>query len=106
MNPSHHGSDEQMFGAKQQVLHGGKGTKNVDLPMNGGSTRGNDGGALLLLPLKTSRLRTRTVPPSCSDLPIPGRPGMNPSHHGSDEQMFGAKQQVLRGGKGKTSICQ
>jgi hypothetical protein len=22
-------------------------------------------------------------------------PGMNPSHHGSDEQVFGAKQQVL-----------
>jgi hypothetical protein len=21
MNPSHHGSDEQMFGAEQQVLH-------------------------------------------------------------------------------------
>jgi hypothetical protein len=32
-------------------------------------------------------------------LPIPGRPGMNPSHHGSDEQMFGAKQQVLRGAR-------
>ena len=26
--------------------------------------------------------------------------GVNPSHHGSDEQMFGAKQQLLRGGKG------
>jgi hypothetical protein len=36
MNPSHHGSDEQVFGAKQQVLR--------DLPMNGGSTKGNDGG--------------------------------------------------------------
>jgi hypothetical protein len=33
-------------------------------------------------------------------LPIPGRPGMNPSHHGRDEQMFGAKQQVLRRGQG------
>jgi hypothetical protein len=33
--------------------------------------------------------------PSCSDLPISGRPGMNPSHHNSDEQMFGAEQQVL-----------
>jgi hypothetical protein len=47
---------------------------------------------------KTSRLRTRTALPSCSDLPIPGRTGMNPSHHGSDEQMFGAKQQVLHRG--------
>ena len=62
-------------------------------------TKGKDGGALLLLPLKISRLRTRTVPPSCSELPIPGRPGMNLSHHGSDEQMFGAKQQVC-GGRG------
>jgi len=25
VNPSHHGSDEQMFGAKRQVLHGGQG---------------------------------------------------------------------------------
>jgi len=25
MNPSDHGSDEQMFGAKQQVLHRGQG---------------------------------------------------------------------------------
>jgi hypothetical protein len=25
VNPSHHGSDEQMFGAKQQVLHRGSG---------------------------------------------------------------------------------
>jgi len=24
-------------------------------------------------------------------------PGMNPNHHGSDEQMFGAGRQVLRG---------
>ena len=24
-----------------------------------------------------------------AELPIRGRPGMNPSHHGSDEQMFG-----------------
>jgi hypothetical protein len=28
-----------------------------------------------------------------AELPIRGRPGMNPSHPGSDEQMFGAKQQ-------------
>jgi len=34
-----------------------------------------------------------------AELPIRGRPGMNPSHHGSDEQMFGAKQQVLLGGQ-------
>ena len=58
---------------------------------------GDDGGALLLLPLKSSRLQTRT-PPLSSDLPIRGRPGMNPSHHSSDEQMFGAAQQVLHRG--------
>ena len=44
------------------------------------------------LPLKTSGLRTRTAPLVhvliCR---------MNPSHHGSDEQVFGAKRQVLRG---------
>jgi hypothetical protein len=48
----------------------GPGPQEVDLPMNGGQ-------------------------PSCSDLPISDETGMNPSHHGSDEQMFGAKQQVL-----------
>ena len=31
---------------------------------------------------------------SLKDLPISGGPGMNPSHHGSDEQVFGAKQQA------------
>ena len=30
------------------------------------------------------------------DPKAPGGPGMNPSHHGGDEQMFGAEQQVLR----------
>jgi hypothetical protein len=33
---------------------------------------------------------------SCSDLPIRGKAR---SYHGSDEQMFGAKQQVLLAGK-------
>jgi hypothetical protein len=33
--------------------------------------------------------------PSYSDLPSSGGLGMNPSHHGSDEQMFGVEQQVL-----------
>jgi hypothetical protein len=33
-----------------------------------------------------------------SDLPIRGRPGMNPSHHGNDEQIFGAAQNVLHRG--------
>ena len=27
MNPSHHGSDEQMFGAKQQIPHEAETTK-------------------------------------------------------------------------------
>jgi hypothetical protein len=44
MNPSHHGSDEQMFGAKQQVLLRGLGDLEVDLPMNRGATTGNDAG--------------------------------------------------------------
>jgi hypothetical protein len=57
------------------------------------------------LSLKTSGLRTRTAPLS-SDSPIGGRPGMNPSHHGTDEQMFGSKQQFCTGGRAtKTSIC-
>jgi hypothetical protein len=43
--------------------------------MNGGLATCNDGGALLLLPLKISRLRTWTAPISCSDLPVRGRPG-------------------------------
>jgi len=33
--------------------------------------------------------------PLSSDLPIRRRPGMNPSHDCTDEQMFGAAQQVL-----------
>jgi hypothetical protein len=54
------------------------------------------------LSLKTSGFRTRTAPLVhvliCR---------MNPSHHGSDEQMFGAKQQVLHGARAtKKSICQ
>jgi hypothetical protein len=32
--------------------------------------------------------------PVSSDLPLSGGPGMNPSHHGSDERVFGAKQQA------------
>jgi hypothetical protein len=35
-----------------------------------------------------------------AELPIRDRLGMNPSHHGSDEQVFGATQQVLRRGQG------
>jgi hypothetical protein len=60
----------------------------------------DDGDVFSLLPCKLHWLRTRIAPPSCSDLPIPGRLGMNPSHHGSDEQMFGSKQQVLHRGLG------
>jgi hypothetical protein len=30
-------------------------------------------------------------------LPVPGQGRVNPSHYGSDEQVFGAKQQGLRG---------
>src|SRR5439155_21448 len=37
--------------------------------------------------------KTRPPGPSCQ---TSGFCRMNPSHHGSDEQMFGAKQQVLR----------
>ena len=39
------------------------------------ATAGDDGGALLLLPLKTSQVRMRTARPSWPDLPICGRPG-------------------------------
>jgi hypothetical protein len=35
-----------------------------------------------------------------AELPIRARPGMNLSQHGSDEQIFGAKQQILRRGQG------
>jgi hypothetical protein len=61
--------------AKQEVLHGARATKKLICQMNA------DG-------------------PSCSDLPISGGPGMNPSRDGSDEQVFGAKQQLLHGAKG------
>jgi hypothetical protein len=59
--------------------------------MNGGSTKGNDGGALPFAAPENFTAPNADAPPSFSDLLIPGRPGMNPSHHGSDEQMFGAK---------------
>jgi hypothetical protein len=53
------------------------------------------------LSLKTSGLPTRTAPLVhvliCR---------MNPSHHGTDEQMFGAAQQVLHGARTtQKSIC-
>jgi hypothetical protein len=57
----------------------------------GAKLAGDDGGALLLLPMKTSRLRTRAAPPSCSDFAGSRLARVNPSHHGSDEQVFGAK---------------
>jgi len=40
---------------------------------------------------------TAALCPSCSDLAGSRLARVNPGHHGSDEQMFGAKQQVLRG---------
>jgi len=45
--------------------------------------------------LKTSGLRTRTA--TLVHVLICR---MNPSHHGSDGQVFGAKQQLLQGAKG------
>jgi len=73
-----------------------------DLPISGGS--GNE--PKPPWQRRTSVWRKATIlhdggQPSCSDLPISGGPGLNPSHHGSDEQMFGAKQQVL--GTGQTT---
>jgi hypothetical protein len=35
MNPSHHGSDEQVFGAKQQVLGTGPSDEDTEPQMNG-----------------------------------------------------------------------
>jgi hypothetical protein len=89
------GATNKCLAQSNNSARGARGTKEVDLPMNGGSTKDNDGAALLL-PLKTSRLRNAER----SELPIRGRPGMNPSHHGSDEQMFGVKQQVPHQGQG------
>src|SRR5215472_10012166 len=46
------------------------------------------------------RLSAENFRPSNADCPscsCSGLPGMNPSHDGSDEQLFGPKQQVLRG---------
>jgi hypothetical protein len=69
--------------------------------MNGGLTTGNDGGALLFAAPENFTAPNADCPTvHASDLPIPGRPGMNPSYHGSDEQMFGAAQQVLHGRRG------
>jgi hypothetical protein len=39
-----------------------------------------------------------------AELPTRGRAGMNLSHHGSDEQMFGAKQQGAEARATKKSI--
>jgi hypothetical protein len=39
------GSDEQVFGAKQQACAEGQGDYKVDIPMNRGTTTGNDAGA-------------------------------------------------------------
>ena len=75
MNPSHHGSDEQVFGAKQQFCTGGTGTRGY---------------------FAFAAPENFTAPNAdCPDLPIRSRPEMNPSHPSTDEQMFGAAQQVL-----------
>jgi hypothetical protein len=64
--------------------------------MNGGSTKDNERRRFAF-----AAPENFTAPNAeRSELPIRGRPGMNPSHHGSDEQMSGAKQQVLRRGQG------
>ena len=46
MNPSHHGSDEQMFGAKQQVPHEARNDEEVEPPMRrvSGCLSGRHGG--------------------------------------------------------------
>ena len=73
--------------------------------MNGGY-QGKDGGALLLLPRKLHGSE-RGRPAVMARFADSRQARMNPSHHGSDEQVFGAKQQFCTGGKGtKKSICQ
>ena len=62
-----------------------------------GQPRVTDGGAAFAAH-KTSRLRMRTAPLPRSDLPI-AEARVNLIRHGSDEQMIGAKQQVLLGGQ-------
>jgi hypothetical protein len=68
---SHHGSDEQMFGAAQQVLHGAKG-EDVDMPMNGGATPG-ERRHFAVAPENFAAPNANC--PLSSDLPIGGRPG-------------------------------
>ena len=62
-----------------------------------GQPRVTDGGAAFAAH-KTSRLRMRTATLPRSDLPI-AEARVNLIRHGSDEQMIGAKQQVLLGGQ-------
>jgi len=66
--------------------------------MNGGSTTGERRRFAFAAPENFTRSE-RGCPPSCSDLPIRGRSWVNPGHHGSEKQMFGAKQQLLHGGR-------
>ena len=67
----------------------------------GGKARlpSEDGSALLLLPLRTlHRLKGGRPWPV---LPTRGRTGMNPSHHGSGEQVFGVSSDLpIRGRPG------
>jgi hypothetical protein len=51
--------------------------------------------AALIQSIASGDKGTRAAPPSCSDLPIRGQARVNPSHHGSGEQKFGAKQQMF-----------
>jgi hypothetical protein len=53
------------------------------------------GDALLLLPLKTYFTAPNADCPSVFRFADWRQARMNPSHHGSDEQMVGAAQQVL-----------
>jgi hypothetical protein len=85
----------RLFGLRRETLVG-KVLDSARGSVYGGSISGERRRFAFAAP-ETSRLRTRTASLS-SDLPVRGRPGMNPSHHSNDEQMFGSKQQVLYGG--------
>jgi hypothetical protein len=75
--------------------------------MNGGSNTGEWRRFAFAAHENFTPLRNAGYPPSCSGFADSRQAWVNSSHHGSDEQAFGAKQQSFAGGSAiKTSICQ
>jgi hypothetical protein len=86
--------------ARSRLEHQPVNYAQCDCPSDRNRPYRKDRAPVLLRGLASQHLKLR----GALDLPIPGRPGVNLSCHGSDEQMFCAKQQVLSRGQGDQEV--